>query len=148
MIHSKDLNNKSGFTFIEVVIAITITGLILSSLFALQSTMLNNIVRDHFKISRIFYIKNFMQDPANLKKAKESIISSKSDGKVEKEIDDPKMKLKYQLKKPNEKSTISKSFKDVPLINATGTWQGLKGQEEETFVGLIYIKPETKKENK
>lgn len=63
-------DNKPGFTFIEVVIAIAITGLILTSLFTLQTTMFNNIVSGHFKTARIFFMKNFLLDEANLKKAK------------------------------------------------------------------------------
>ncbi|MDR3646953.1 MAG: prepilin-type N-terminal cleavage/methylation domain-containing protein [Candidatus Babeliales bacterium] len=137
MIHSKNLNK--GFTFTEVVIAIAVTGLILTSLFTLQTTMFNNIVNGHFKTARIFFMKNFLLDEANLKNVQQN------KKPIEKKLEEPTMKLRYELKKPNEQSSLAKNFKNVSLVKVTGTWQGLRAEQEEMFVGLVYIKPEKKK---
>lgn len=56
--------------------------------------------------------------------------------------------MKYELKKLNDNSNLAKSFKNVSLVKVTGTWQGLRTEQEETFIGLVYIKPEKKKEQK
>src|SRR5688500_6427581 len=98
MIHFKNQNN--GFTFIEVVIAIAITALILTSLYTLQTTMFNNIIKTHFKTARIFWMKNFLLDEDNLKKVQ------KEKKPLEKNLEDPKMKMKYELKKLDDKSNL------------------------------------------
>lgn len=137
--NTKGVNKEvGGFTFIEVIIAITIVGLILTSLFGLQTTMFKNIINGHFRTSRLFFLKNFLLDEDNLKKAK------KEKKVIERDLTDPKMKMKYELKKVDEKSNLVKNFKNVSLIKVTGTWQGLRAQQEESFIRLVYIKPEKK----
>jgi len=103
MIHFKNRNN--GFTFIEVVLAMGIVALLLTSLFTLQNTMFTNVINSHFKISRLYLIKNFLFDSGNLEKSTAAL--KKMGGKIEpieKKLDEPQMTLKYQLVKPNEKS--------------------------------------------
>jgi len=39
-----------------------------------------------------------------------------------------------------------KKFKNIYVVKSTGSWQTLNRQQEETFINLVYMKPEKKKE--
>lgn len=138
-------NNKSnGFSLIEVVFAITIAGLLLTSLFTLQNNMFTNVIKDHFKIARIYFIKNFLFDSDNIEKFKKGVNSKTKLEPIAKKLNEPQMTLKFDLKKINEKSALKK-FKNVYIATSTGNWQSIQGQQEEKFINLVYIKPEEKK---
>jgi len=59
MIHSK---NHSAFTLIETMFAIAIAALVLTPLFILQGTMLQQVLRASDKIGRIFLAQQFMYE--------------------------------------------------------------------------------------
>lgn len=143
MIHFKDHNKKSGFTFIEVVLSITIIGLILTSLFSLQGTVFNRLVREHEKISRIFFINNQFYDPEvihTLKTKKEETIK-----KIPADLD---LDIEVTLKPAADKSAIKKRFDNIYKMQSTGRWQVFGAQQEESIIYYMFNKPQIKKEKK
>ncbi len=135
MINSKNLK-KSGFTFIEVVIAVMIIGMVLTSLFSLQTALFDSTFNNYSKISRIFFIKNlFFNFEAREKLNKNKILK--------KELKDPLTKLTFELKNLNEKSQIKK-FENISLLKSSASWRGLVRQQEESMIYYIYQKAKKK----
>lgn len=124
--------NKPAFGFVEIVITIAIVGTLLTSIFMLQNTVFINVINQHERISRIFYIKNLFFEPSKEKN-------------IKKEISDPVTQLSLQTNLPSEQSELKK-FENIYILKTTGKWMGRKGEREETMITFVYEKPAKKKE--
>jgi prepilin-type N-terminal cleavage/methylation domain-containing protein len=132
--------HRSGFTLIEVVIAIALVGVMMTSIFALMNSSFRSTYDINSLVYRIFYIKNGFFDP----EYQNSI--QKDPSKIfDKRIEDPSVDITFSAKKSKNKS-IENSFKNVYRILSMGKWQALKFYEE-SIVGFQYIAP-PKKEKK
>ena len=140
MINFPDQNKKNGFTFIELVLAVTIIGIAMISLFNLQSSLFNSAIKQHSRIIRIFNIKNLFFDY----EVNEKIIKDKS---LKKDIQDPATKISYEMIKPKDKSTLKK-FEDIYLLKAIGSWERMKKEQEEIIVSLLFNPKPPSKEKK
>jgi prepilin-type N-terminal cleavage/methylation domain-containing protein len=137
MIHIKNHNKSFGFSFIEIVIAIAIIGILLTALFNLQNTVFNSASREHSRMMRIFNIKNlFFNNEINQKIVKEK--------QIKQNIEDPQTLLTYQALKPSDKSAL-KRFNGISILKATGTWQLFNNDFDEIMVSLLFT-PDKKKE--
>jgi prepilin-type N-terminal cleavage/methylation domain-containing protein len=135
MIHFKNLN-KSGFSFIEIIIAISIIGVVLTSLFNLQNTIFNISFSQHSKILRLFDIRNVFFDYTTQEKLIKGEI-------VNENFEDPDTKLTIQMQKPNEKSSIAK-YENIYLIKSIGKWRAASRDNEESMVSLLFNVKEKK----
>ena len=57
MIHSK---NRSGFSLLETIAAMTIVAFVVSPLVIMQGTALRRVMRDSAHMERIFLMRNFL----------------------------------------------------------------------------------------
>lgn len=123
-----------GFSFMEIILAMAILGIVLTGLFSLQSGVFTAATREHSIISRIFFIKNMFFDTELNKK----LVKEKN---VTKNLADPVTKLTYQASKPNDKSSL-KRFENINLLKAKGSWT-LFRDYDETLVTVVFRKPES-----
>jgi hypothetical protein len=129
--------NKIGFSFIEIVMSIAIVGMLLISIFNLQSGLIRNIFDDHSRISRIFYIRNLFGYENYQKLKKEKVLKI--------DLKDPATNLIAQMQPTPANSEVTKRFENVYLIKATGSWTGVLGKQEETIIGFVH-RPKKKKQ--
>lgn len=121
----------------EVLLALAIIGIVLTSLFSLQSTVLTRIAGTSGKIMRFLAAENFLIDARQKLPAQDS-------GQIaqEKTITNPTMTMHYQAKNiPQEgyfKKTPGMVQEEMEI-----TWKDGKSTRSEFIVTLLY-KPEKK----
>ena len=91
MTHSK---NRAGFTLIEVLLAIAIAGLAMTSILYLQTAVLTRMNRAILRLQRVMFAKKFLYD-AHEKKQKNEEFS------LEKQEIDPSTLLVYRAEPTN-----------------------------------------------
>jgi len=123
--------NNPGFSFVEVVMAMAIMAIILTSLFGLQNTAFNSALREHALISRIYYIKNLFFDTVPNKIIKKS-------------LPDPETKLEI-ITMPAKSPEIVKRFENMYIVNANGQWKIQNKNYQEVLTMLLYLPPAPKK---
>lgn len=129
--------NKSGFTLIEVLLAMAIIGLVLTPIFAIQMAVLRGNSRAKDILERIFLGKQFLIDNSF------QLTSSEQEKRVEKKVDKPATTLLYELRKIPENSPLKK-FKNVLIESVLMEWVDARGKKrQERLVTFIY-KPEIK----
>ncbi len=137
MIRSKHLNQSPGFMLTEVLLALAIIGIVLTSLFSLQSTVLTRIAGTSGKIIRFLAAENFLIDTRQKLLAQESGQMTQ-----EKKITDPAAMIRYQAKNIIQEGY----FKKTPGIvqeEMEITWKDGRSTRSEFIVTLLY-KPEKK----
>ena len=135
MIHFK---NHSAFTLIEAMFAIAITAIVLTPLFILQGTMLQQISRASHKIERIFLAQQFMYE------AKRATPLDTREFTLEKKIDSPTTFLKYEIKPVPPQSSLAQ-INDLYIEYVTISWKDETHQKQNKIVNFVY-KPKHKKE--
>lgn len=128
--------NHKAFTLIEAMFAIAITALVLTPLFILQSTILQQVSRASNKISRIFIAKQFMHE------ARQAIPLDTQKFTLEKKIDNPLTFLKYEINPLSEKSSLAQ-IKNLYIEHIIITWEDGTKKKKNKLVSFIY-KPERK----
>lgn len=113
--------NHNGFTLIEVLISVALIGIIMISIFALESTMFRAIVRWSHRVERMLHVVPFI--------ARTRLDTQQSEKKeAEKEIRKPKTAVRY-------------SRADLPKESSLGALQGLEKEE----VALSWTEFQTKR---
>lgn len=125
-------NCKKGFTLVEVIIAIAIVGMMMTSIFALLNSAFRSTYETNSLITRIFYIKNSFFSPED-----QNAIQKDPSKEITKKIENPATAIIFKATKPKNKF-IENNFKNSYLITATGKWEALK-TEEESIIGFKYI---------
>lgn len=120
--------NNRGFTFIEVLLAIAIVGLVLSPLFILQTSVVQSISRLSLHLHRIYSAEKFLFE-SNMDDIQ----------KKEEKIDDPDVFLVYE-----KKNYTSTEFRDVYSERVMLTWYENNLKYTDTIVALLF-KPEHKR---
>ncbi len=134
MIHSK---NHSAFTLIETMFAIAIAALVLTPLFILQGTMLQQVSRASNKIERIFLAQQFMYE------ARRAMPFDTQTFTLEKKIDTPTTFLKYEIRPLPPQSSLAQ-INGLYLEYVIISWKDGIQQKQNKLVNFIY-KPERKK---
>lgn len=129
--------NKSGFTLIEVLLAMAIIGLVLTPIFSIQLSVLRSNSKASQTLARIFLGKQFLVENEFSLKADEQ------EKRIEKKIDRPPTTLIYQLGKIPENSALKK-FKNVLLETVTMQWVDRQGKKRQEKLVTFVHKPETK----
>lgn len=123
-------SRKEGVTFLEIMLTIFMIGMVLSSAFVAQSTVLQQIGQWSRSLRSIF-------------KLRELIVHTSQDrleGKAHpKETQKVSVKLMYTIGKPKKESALAK-LEDLYIERVESQWSG----EREAMVSLLY-KPEVKK---
>lgn len=134
MIHFK--NKLSGFTLIEVLLALAIIGIVLTPIFLIQQVVLRRSSSDARFFSRIIYAKDFLVDQQfeNMQEAQEI-------GATEKKITNPPTTLIFSSKKIPENSALSK-FKNVMLDSVTMQWTDERNKKRQEKLVTFSFRPE------
>ncbi len=130
---------KTGFTLIEVLIAVAMIGLLLSPLFITQGSLLLSVADRARMFERILKAKNFYWS-AKQKAEKQE----KPEFTLNKKVDNPQMILKYQVTQPSGKSAL-KDFKDVYHEQVKIEWQDGRVKREDALVSFVFKPKEQKK---
>ncbi len=137
-------NLKSGFSFIEIMVALTLLGIFGSSLFLVQSNMLLKVSKTHFNLSfmqdaayDIFQLKNKIQQAVLLKNSVDSIT-------IHEDKKNPHRKINLKLFKISDQSELKDFSKNVRIVQNSVTYDNNRIMN---WFSLVYI-PELIEESK
>ena len=122
--------NRSGFTLIEVLIAVAIIGVAIMPIYNIQTTLLARVSKYTGAFVRTLYAKSFLN---------ESQLSLQAGKELEKEkkVPGPSMKLIFERGAVPSGSSVKK-FKNIVLDRVTVEWQEGKAKRKEQFVTFTY----------
>lgn len=134
----KMLHKKSGFTLVEVVLAMAIVGVVMTSVFVAQAGALYAINRVSNVLRRIYAAQNYM-----MQKRVELVNSTepKSDQKM---LTSPAATLSYKLEKSNNAGL--KPFKDVYLEQVILSWKEQRTPCTDALVSFVFKPPRPENE--
>jgi prepilin-type N-terminal cleavage/methylation domain-containing protein len=124
-------SRKEGFSFVEVVIALTVMGLVITALLGLQANLLKGLVASTGRIQRGIAIKNFWFS---------RLRSGEPTG--EQTLQDPPIKLRFEMRPTTENSSLHK-IPDIVLQRIEAQWQQQSNTKTELAMSMVY-KPEEK----
>ncbi|MCX5924299.1 MAG: prepilin-type N-terminal cleavage/methylation domain-containing protein [Candidatus Dependentiae bacterium] len=137
------LQSRSGFTFIEIIIALALLTIVGTSLFMMQSTIFQNLTKSHNSVSNLLELDKEMID---FKLAISQAVQEKksvADVKVHKEKDNPDVKLDIVIKPIAQSSQLYKNFsKNVFMVQASAQ----RDQQQDQWFSFLYIPPKKEKE--
>lgn len=132
------LQSRSGFTFIEIIIAIALLTIVGSSLFMMQSTIFQKLEKSHHAVSNLFEIDKEM---INLNLALAQALQEKKgikDVKIHKEKHNPDITIDVVIKSIQESSQLHQKFsKNVFMVQSTVK----KDQQQNQWFSFLYIPP-------
>jgi len=140
----KNLKNNSGFTLVEVLLAMGILTLAVTTISDLQFRSLFRVLQDREDIERIFLVKrevykNFWS---------ENLAQRDSIKKEIQTLENPELKLTTEILDINPKSSL-KAFKDkIKIINTSGEWKSSGKNKKITMVGLVFRPKKEEQEKK
>ncbi len=129
MIHSK--SHKPGVTFIEIMLTIFMMGMILSSAFISQSTMLEQIGKWSRSFRSILAVRELFIHTAQDRMLKKKHPPEQKRGGIV---------LTYAIDRPKKDSSLAK-LEDVHIETAKAVLQ----EQEEKMISILYKPEETKK---
>lgn len=137
MIPSK--NHKNGFTLIEVILALAITGVVLTPIFMLHEMVMNRVNRSSKLFECMLLCKNLLFTARQKQEADAQTFS------LEKAEIDFDATVAYSLEKGvDQKSSLaSLSGLHKEVVTVSWTDQGIKKQDR--LVTFMYKTPEQKK---
>lgn len=128
--------NKNGFTLTEVMIAMTIMGLVMTSIFVLQGGTFRSIVSWARRLERFTAGTLFMTQTRIEKKTEPTVDQVKK-------LETPLTNMHYQMIEVPKESSL-KDMQNMYLERVTIKWQEGKKKNEETIV-MFHHRPEVKK---
>lgn len=137
MRHSK--NHKNGFTFIEVMIAMTITGLVLSPIFIIYGTILQFVDRSSQEFDGILLCKNLLY---TARQKQDPDAQTFSLDKTEIDFD---ATLSYSLEKGVDQKSLFASLQGLHKEQIIVSWTEQGTKKQDRLVTFMYKKPEQKK---
>lgn len=143
MIPFKNLN--TGFSFIEIMVALTLLGIFGSSLFLVQSNIFLKVSKTHQKL---FFNQDFSYDMFQLKnKIQQAVLNKKSiDGiTVQEHKKNPDRTINLKLLTISEQSELASFAKHVRIVKSTATYDQTKNIN---WFNLVYIPELTEEEPK
>jgi len=129
-----NLQNKNGFSLLEVIVAMTIIAFMVSPLVIMASTILRRIVRDSRNEERIFLMRNLLcevhrDQPPNTPTFEKRVGNTQ---------------LRYQLIPPPANSSLQ-PMKGIHIERVTATWYEAGKQAQDVLISTKYIEPEEPK---
>lgn len=130
------IKKKSGFTLIEVLLALAILAASSYILSGLQIRALLKLRASREFVERIYLLKKqlylFLINPP------------KSDKPVKIESSAPAVKLVSVRKQISKKSAFAGISPSLYLVESTGTWKGWSADQKESMISFVYA-PEPEK---
>ena len=137
MMHFK--NHKNGFTLIEVVLSLAITGAVLVPVFNIHEMLLNRVSKSSREFDYILLCNNFLyearqkQDP----QAQQFVVD-----KVDTTFG---VSLTYSLEKGVDPKSSLAAIPGLHKEFVTASWTDVDQKKQERLVTFVYKKPEQKK---
>ena len=142
MKHFKNHNISSGFSFVEVALAVLVLGIMLTAALALQNSSFTSILRYSEKLTRVLLLKEVLFD-ASFARAQ-----NKPYDKQEKKVTEPiETTLNYSIAPVNKNSPL-KNFSTILIEKAEASWAGITRQNKETMITFVYKPEKSEKEKK
>jgi Tfp pilus assembly major pilin PilA len=130
---------RKGFALAEVVIALAITAMILTSLMMVQGKLFKRVMSSTFVIQRVYAIKNMFflsritQVEGNAKR-------------VRKVIADPEVEIIYETKEINKDSSLAR-FLGLQQEVSTGSWYEWGKKRSYSLFAYRFDPPKKEKGN-
>lgn len=134
MIHFKNL--KSGFSFIEIMVALTLLGIFGSSLFLVQSNMFAKVFKTH---QTLFFHQDIVHDLLKLKnKIHQAILQKQPIDAitVQENKKNPDRAINLKLYKISENSELKEFAKNVRIVESSATYDN---KQTVTWFDFVYI---------
>lgn len=139
------LANRKGFSFIEVMIALTLLSTFGTSLFMVQSNIFQKIAITHASAANIMTIEKELIDFRLLVDQEIAQNKSAKDVKLHVKKNNPDRTIDISLKPFSEKSALFKDFKEcVYATHVTIT----SGTKKETMIYFMFLPPKSKNKPK
>ena len=138
-------NLKSGFSFVEIMIALTLLGIFGSSLFLVQSNIFSKIFKTH---QSLFFNQDIMYDSVQLKnKIHQAILKKESIDNltIQENRKNPERKISLKLIPISKESELAPFSKNLRLIQSSATYDDQRVIE---WFNFVYIPKLTKEEAK
>ncbi len=127
--------NRSGFTLIEVLLAVAIVGIVLGPIYILQSTVFERVVRSAGAVDRMLAAYDFFVDAQN-----------GDEDNVKETIRDPETDMTYAKKEPEKSSILAKEFNHIYIKKLSWHWKYQEMSYGDVLVYFAFIPPEEKQE--
>ena len=137
MIHSK--NHKNGFTLIEVILALAITGVALTPMFMIHEMIMNRVNRSSNLFEYMLLCKNFL---LNARQKQEPDAQTFSLEKAEIDFD---ATVTYSLEKGVDQKSSLASLSGLHKEMVTVSWTDQDVKKQDRLVTFVYKTPEQKK---
>ncbi len=124
------MNVRSGLSLVEVMLALLIVGVSVTTLLTLQGKLSRGVFFAHALIDRIPYIAGFFVTAERDK----FYLDQKSQKKT---IDDPELVMTYTVSKSKNKSIAQ--FQQVIIEKVEAQWPTIMGTRKETFTQLRFV---------
>lgn len=142
MKHFKNHNPSSGFSFVEVALAVLVLGIMLTAALALQNSSFTSILKYSEKFTRVVLLKELLFDAAVAR------AQNKPYEHQEKKVTEPiETTLKYSIA-PVHKNSSLKNFSTILVEKAEASWAGITQKNKETMISFIYKPEKNEKEKK
>lgn len=122
---------RKGFSLVEVVMAMTITAVSLTMLFATQGRLLQQGARSVSSWRAMVTLKNIFVEAAEQNEQRTEQIERLVDG----------VTANYTLKKIDERSAL-KDVKNVRLAHGVARWNVFGFEQRDVLVGAVATAPE------
>lgn len=129
------LKNRSGFTLIEVLLAVAIMGIVLGPIYILQGAVFDRVIRAAGSVDRMLAAYDFFVD---VKKGDED--------HIKKTISDPHADLIYEKKEPSKGSVLAKEFNHIYIEKLSWHWKYKDTSYSDVLVDIAFVPPEEKEE--
>jgi prepilin-type N-terminal cleavage/methylation domain-containing protein len=130
MIHSR---NKTGFTLIEMLLAVAIIGIVLGPLYILQGTVFDRVVRMAESVDRMLIAYDFFVE-----------VKDDDEHVVKKAITDPLTDIVYEKKEPQKSSVLAKEFNHLFIKKISWSWKYKDTSYNDELIDISFIPPEQK----
>jgi len=130
---------KNGSIFLETMLALAISALILSSVFSLQLSVFQRVVFNTYSFSRFVGMGVVFQE------ALQDRLIAKEVTHYEKKIVDPEQTITLDVAPVDTKSSLAR-FRRLFAEKAVSQWTDMKGSHQVTMLELVFV-PEKKKQN-
>src|SRR3989304_7477473 len=138
MILSKSLNQKSGFTFVELMIALFIISTTLSALFSLQNIVFSRLMQSYHRATRIFLSKKISIE-------KMYDLDQKEEETGKESIDDPKTTITWKDSKISPQG-MYENMANLYKIHVQGKWTTFSKDQTEDLLSIKYVPPKEEEE--